>query len=167
MSTETRVEADANITISRYADGSFQAATVSKATQVVDLGDMSLEAAKARASVSTRGTMMGCTAYNGSGYSVNRNCSISNSWGVTAIAFVANFSILNGTYDTIDGVGATTQNCSGYTCSRPEYVVQKFSEDGYGAAVVSAQSTVSGAGRSYEIWVALNVGGDSAWVSNS
>jgi hypothetical protein len=90
-------------------------------------------------------------------------------WGNVYLGFNADYQIINGTYDRIDNVYNQTATCWGWGwgCSSPTYDAVKYSEDGWGSAKARLHSWINSPLSSYDVWVQLNVGGNTAWASNS
>ncbi len=115
-------------------------------------------------------SIQGCTYYGGSGYRVYRGCGVSNQWGNIYLGFNADYQIIEGYRDQIDGVANATVTCWGFNCSAPYFEQSKNVEDEWGAAGAKLHSQVSTTTpwpASWDVWVKLNVGGDRAWATNS
>lgn len=119
--------------------------------------------------VATMAQIGGCSVQTGSGYQNSNGCSVTATWSAGAIqaGFVASYSLIQGGYDQIIGTGMTWQRCSPMTCSSPTFTVKKMSEGFSGPAVLRGQSDVTAPWGSWNVWVALNVGGDRAWATQS
>lgn len=148
-----------NYTIERYADGSVAAhgfeipeqvpASNGQAVQPLALGN--------------------CTTAVGSGWRSATGCQVDGWWGsVRAGAANMGYVLVNGAYDYISNPGYGFQSCSWPTsCSTPTLVENYPYEDGLGPGYVKWQADVSAPNGSWNVWVKLHVGGDSAWDSTS
>jgi hypothetical protein len=165
-SIEDRDTPTSTVRISRFSDGSVIVSTVERPTQVVNSDPPAVAGNNA---ITPMASLAGCTAYTGSGYAVYRGCGVSNQWGNVYVGFNADFSVLNGAYDTIDRVYNQTATCwgIGWSCTAPNFDPVKVREDGWGAATARAHSWVSAQWGSWDVWVQLNVGGNSGWATSS
>lgn len=147
-------------TIKRYADGSVAASGIEIPVEV---------AAQDENGMQTFGLQY-CKITGGSGYSVATGCQISGMFG-SAIIGVSNMSytIVNGGYDTIGNVGNGFQSCLWpVLCTTPLLVGNFGYEDSQGPGWVKWQSDMTTSGvHSWNAWVQLNVGNNSAWQTNS
>lgn len=160
---EVKETADSTERISRFPDGSVMITTIERPDQVI------VGKAPAEDAITPMAALRGCTAYTGSGYAVYRGCAVENQWGNVYVGFNANYQIINGTYDRIDSVHNQTATCWGWgwSCLAPTFDPVKYSEDGWGAARARLHAWVNSPLSSYDVWVQLNVGGNTAWASNS
>lgn len=103
------------------------------------------------------------------GNAVYLGCGVKNQWGNIVVAFNADYTIVNGTYDTIDRVynQTATRWGWGWSCTAPNFVPVKAREDGWGAATAKADSWVSNPLGSFDARVQLSVGGNSGWATSS
>ena len=144
-----------NYTIKRYPDGSIAAQGI-EVPQIVDPNTPSPMA------------IHNCNITTGSGYAAYRNCQIDGIWGTVLLgAYGVNFTLVNGAFDSIGSVGAGFQKCIAPTsCSTPSQVL--FSpQEGVGPAYSRWQSDVNAPWASWNVWVQLNVGGNTYWQTNS
>lgn len=140
------------VTVQRFGDGSVKV-TAREAAQEIDPTDRSIQ---------------GCTVSSGSGYQSFTGCTISGWWGTVQIAFVASYTLVNGGPDYISASGTTWQQCVfPTTCTSPHYSIKKWNEDVNGPAVLRGTSDVTASWGSWQVWMQLNVGGDSGWDTSS
>lgn len=145
-----------DLTIERFADGSFKAQSVEKAVEAVP-GTVTLSA-----------VITNCSYSGGSGYAVYSGCSIAANWsGIINVAFVATYQHVNGGPSSILSVGNSTQNCAGVSCSSPTVWIGRGTSIGTTPAWAQAQSRVQAAWGSWEVWVQLQVRPHTATVSQS
>ena len=165
-SVEDRDTPTSSVRISRFSDGSVIVSTLERPTQVVSSSPPLLAGDNA---ITPMASLAGCTVYTGSGYAVYRGCGVSNQWGNVYVGFNADYSVINGANDTIDRVYNQTATCwgIGWSCTAANFDPIKTSEDGWGAATARAHSWVSAQWGSWDVWVQLNVGGNSGWATNS
>lgn len=149
-----------NYTIKRYADGSLAAQGV-EVPQVLDSNVLDPNQ-PVPMSISR------CTVTTGSGYAAYRGCQIDGVWGTVLVgAYALNFTIVNGGFDSIGSGGAGFQKCIAPTsCSTPTRVLHS-AQEGVLAAYSRWQGDVSAPWASWNVWVQLNVGGNSYWQTNS
>jgi hypothetical protein len=151
---EHDVEIDGfSYTIERYADGSISAT--------------GLEIPKDNAEVGAQ-EISQCSYSTGSGYHNATNCQLDGIWGTVLIgASGVSYTLVQGASDRITDTGYGYQKCNFPTfCSSPALVMSQLTE-GPGSAYARWQSDVSAAWGTWNIWLQLNVGGDSAWQTNS
>jgi hypothetical protein len=110
-----------------------------------------------------------CRVVSGSGYSSATGCQVDGWWGsVRAGAANMGYTLVNGAYDYISNAGYGFQSCAWpTTCSSPILVENYPYEDGRGPGYVKWQADVSSSTGSWNVWVKLHVGGNSAWDSTS
>lgn len=142
-----------HVTVTWFADGS--PAVTATETPVEVGGD------------ATARSIQGCTYSSGSGYSSATGCTISGWWGTVQIAFLADYTLVQGGNDYISDTYNGWQQCVYPTsCSRPAEVQSNYSE-GSSAAFSRWASTVTSPVASWEVWMQLNVGSDSANSTSS
>lgn len=83
------------------------------------------------------------------------------------IGFVASYTYVNGGMDRIRSYYSPAQRCNGVVCTTPSFVAVKTVENSAGSAYVKAQSDVSTAFSSWNVWVTLYVGRDTMSVVQS
>jgi hypothetical protein len=153
---EDRSTPTKDVTIERFADGSFKAQSVEKAVEAVP-GTVTLSA-----------VITNCSYSGGSGYAVYSGCSIAANWsGIINVAFVATYQHVNGGASSILSVGNATQDCAGVSCSSPSVWIGRGASVGTTPAWAQAQSRVQAAWGSWEVWVQLQVRPTTATVSQS
>lgn len=150
-STEKAVIDGFNYTIERFADGSVSATGL----------EIPVEAPSARAQVLS---IVGCTYTTGSGYSNASGCQVDGVWGPVIIgATDVAYTLVQGGPDQITNAGVPFQQClPPVACSTPALVVSELTE-GMSPANIRWQSDVTSTmGGSWNNWVDLSVGNDSA-----
>lgn len=153
ISTEAFETKNFDSEISWFEDGSYVVSSVEK-PNTDDFAAM--------------GTVSNCSsvATNG-GWGRWTGCSVTNNWaGVINIGFIASFE-KSSSYARITYVGNTTQNCSLHQCSTPNVWIIRSSQTATAAAAAQAQSRVSGAQGSWEVWLQLRVNSNGYWTVNS
>lgn len=156
VQVEDRSTALEDVTIERYADGSFKEQSVEKAVEA------------APGVVAPMAVINNCSYSGGSGYAVYSGCSIAANWsGIINLAFVATYQHVNGGPSSIISVGNSTQNCAGVSCESPTVWIGRGSSIGTTPAWAQAQSRVQAAWGSWEVWVQLQVRPSTATVSQS
>ena len=141
-------------TISRFADGSVAASGV----EIPHIADPN-----------ARG-INSCSYTTGTGYLSATGCQIDGVWGTVVLGATAvNYTRNNGAaFDQITRNGSPFQRCLWpTTCSSPTLVASKAFENAAGPAHVRWQGDVSSSAGSWNAWVRLNVGGDSATTVTS
>ncbi|HIY64699.1 MAG TPA: hypothetical protein H9830_00300 [Candidatus Agrococcus pullicola] len=112
-------------------------------------------------------SIQGCTYSSGSGYANAVGCTISGWWGTVQMAFLADYTTVQGGPDHIVDTYNGWQQCViPTTCSRPSEIQSKYYENSTPAYSRWA-STVTAPWGSWEVWMQLNVGGDSGWSTSS
>lgn len=157
VSEETNVvKGGFNYDVKRFADGSVAAV------------GLQIPAAAPTGGIQPRGISQ-CHYQNGSGYSTATGCQIDGTWGtVFAGAINVGYTLVNGGLDRVLDSGYGFQRCAyPTTCSSPSRVAYKAVENST-AAYAKFQADVSAPYLgSWNVWVQLNAGGDTAWMSNS
>lgn len=154
------VIANFSYTINRFADGSVSA---------VGLETSKLAAPSAGNSPVLRALRF-CTSTGGTGYRSYENCQIDGVWGSVRVGAAGiDYTILQGGRDSITYAGYGFQTCIWPTnCSTPNLVISEMTELGPSTpAAIRWQSDISATWGSWNAWVQLNVGSDSAWQTNS
>jgi hypothetical protein len=157
VSTESRVVDGCEYSIERFADGSVAAVGVEIPEEVP-------------AGVASPMSIVGCTTSTGSGYAARTGCQVDAWIGTVFIAALnVGYTHVQGGYDYITSTGYGAQNCIYPTsCTSPVRVAYKQHENASGNAYARWQSDVTGGVLgSWNVWVQLNVGGDTAWSTNS
>lgn len=105
----------------------------------------------------------GCTYTSGSGYSRAYGCTVTAWWGTIQIAFLADYTLVQGGPDYISDAYNGWQQCVYPTsCARPVEIQAKYTEGSGGDAFSRWGSTVSAPWGSWEVWVQIMVGQDRA-----
>jgi len=109
-----------------------------------------------------------CHYTTGSGYSNATGCQVDGIWGTVLIGAVGvSYTLVQGGTDRFTSTGYGFQKCYAPTgCSSPTLVASQTVETST-AAYGRWQADVSAAWGTWNVWVQLNVGGDSAWETNS
>jgi hypothetical protein len=143
-----------NYTIKRYADGSVAATGMEIPVAANGVGSMAISQ---------------CTYATGSGYHNATGCQIDGVWGSVLIGAInVSWTLVQGGPDRITNWGYGYQKCFAPTgCSSPTRVMSQAVEGGGLYAHARWQADVSAAWGTWNVWVQLNVGKDSAWQSNS
>jgi hypothetical protein len=154
--TEHKVIDGFNYTINRYEDGSLSASglEIPRVVSTTGVTPMSLSQ---------------CHYTSGSGYSNATGCQIDGIWGTVLIgAANMSYTLVNGAADKITGYGYGYQKCYfPTTCSSPTKVASSYQEVGSAQAYAKYQADVSATSGSWNVWVQLNVGHDTAWETTS
>lgn len=157
VSTEQQTIDGIDYTIDRFADGSFRAIGF-EIPEVVQ---------QDRPSGPSPRAITGCRVTSGSGYSNATGCQIDGVWGTILLgATNVSYTIAQGNPDRITSTGYGFQKCIVVSCSSPTLVVFEPVE-GSGPAYARWQSDISASYASWNVSFQLNVGGDSAWQTNS
>jgi hypothetical protein len=143
--------------VSRFADGSFSAFGVE-----TPVGEASTPSASDAPAITQ------CRYTTGSDYQSVTGCQIDGVWGTVVVGAIdVGYTLVNGGLDRMTDYGYGYQQCLiPTTCSSPSLVLSQDVE-GSTAAHGRWQADVSAPWGSWNVWVQLNVGGDSAWQSNS
>lgn len=148
ISVEDRSTATEDVTIERFADGSFKAQSVEKAPEIIS------------EAVTPRAVINGCSYSGGSGYAVYSGCSISANWsGIISIGFVATYQHVNGGPSSILSIGSVTSGATAW--------IGRGGSIGTTPAWAQAQAQVQAPWGGWTVWVQLQVRPSTATVSQS
>lgn len=150
ITTDQEVIDGFNYTVKRYADGSTSAVGMQVPTEVSAGGMHPMDVTQ-------------CTSHTGSGYANFSGCQVDGWWGTVFVGAInVSFTLVNGGYDYFSATGYGFQQCAAPTnCTSPTRVLYKQSENAYGKAYARWQSDVSSPFGSWNVWVQLNVGGNT------
>lgn len=158
--TEQRMIGDMDYTITRYEDGSVKASGIQRP-----------QLASGPKGMVSPDSINSCRYSSGSGYSNATGCTVDGLWGSAYLAAKnVSYTLVQGGPDQITSMGYGVQNCSLVTCTSPVLVSSRSTESGSTPASARWQSDVTNSvvvPKSWNIWFQLNVGGDSAWQTNS
>ncbi|WP_440709415.1 hypothetical protein [Herbiconiux sp. YIM B11900] len=145
--------------IRRFPDGSFSAVGVE--TPIESRGT-------APSSAESDPAITQCTYTTGSGHQSVTGCQIDGVWGTIVVGAIGvGYTLVDGGLDRMTDYGYGYQQCLIPTsCSSPSLVMSQDIE-GSTAAHGRWQADVSAPWGSWNVWIQLNVGDDSAWQSNS
>jgi hypothetical protein len=154
VSTESFIQDGDTVTVKWYADGSPAVTAVQTPVEQPD-------------GITPR-SIQGCTYSGNPTTSYANGCTISGWWGTVQIGFLADYTLNSGaTKDAIRSTYNGWQQCVyPTTCDRPSEIQARYQE-GSSAAFSRWGSTVTSPVSSWEVWMQLNVGGDSAWSTSS
>lgn len=146
--------------ISRFADGSFSAFGIEVPVQS--------NTGEAGQRFGNDPAITQCHYATGSGHQSVTGCQIDGVWGTIIIGAIdVGYTLVDGGLDRMTDYGYGYQQCLYPTsCSSPALVLSQDVE-GSEAAHGRWQADVTAAWGSWNVWVQLNVGDDSAWQSNS
>ncbi|MCM3658834.1 hypothetical protein M3147_16375 [Agromyces mediolanus] len=150
---ETAVIDGVRYTIRRYADGSFTAS--------------GMEIPTVPTSVQPQGISQ-CSYSTGSGYSNATGCQIDGVWGSVILGPTnVNYTLVQGGPDRITKSGIGFQRCVWPTsCSTPTLVYSSLTEGTF-LAQIMWQGDVTASWGSWNAWVRLFVGNDTAYTTTS